>query len=91
MKDERIEDILSQSDIFGSCGKETLKKIAACKQVRFAAGDKIYSADSYEKCLGVVLSGKVEMFGVAIYILFRILAAYVLQAAILREEQELTV
>ncbi len=33
----------------------------------------------------------VELFGVAIYILFRILAAYVLQAAVLREEQELTV
>ena len=33
----------------------------------------------------------VELFGVAVYILFRILAAYVLQAAQLREEQELTV
>lgn len=33
----------------------------------------------------------VELFGAAIYILFRILAAYVLQAAVLREEQELTV
>ncbi len=33
----------------------------------------------------------VELFGAAVYILFRILAAYVLQAAVLREEQELTV
>lgn len=33
----------------------------------------------------------VELFGVAIYILFRILAAYVMQAAAIREEQELTV
>lgn len=33
----------------------------------------------------------VELFGAAVYILFRILAAYVLQAATLREEQELTV
>lgn len=33
----------------------------------------------------------VELFGVAICILFRILAAFVLQAAVLREEQELTV
>jgi len=33
----------------------------------------------------------IELFGAAVYILFRILAAYVLQAAKLREEQELTV
>ncbi len=33
----------------------------------------------------------VELFGAAIYILFRILAAYVLQAAVLREEQEMTI
>lgn len=33
----------------------------------------------------------VELFGAAVYILFRILSAYVLQAAELREEQELTV
>ena len=33
----------------------------------------------------------IELSGVAIFILFRILAAYVLQAAKLREEQELTV
>ena len=63
MKEERIVEILSHSDIFGSCSKETQKKIAACKRVRFASGEKIYSTDSYEKCLGVVLSGKLEMFG----------------------------
>ena len=33
----------------------------------------------------------VELFGVAIFILFRVLAAYVLKAAALQEEQELTV
>ena len=33
----------------------------------------------------------VELFGAAVYILFRILAAYVLQAAALQEEQEWTV
>ena len=35
--------------------------------------------------------GLVVLLGIAIYILFRILAAYVYQAAALREEQELTV
>ncbi len=33
----------------------------------------------------------IELFGAAVYVLFRILAAYVMQAATLREEQEWTV
>ena len=33
----------------------------------------------------------IELFGAAVYILFRILASYVLQAASLREEQEMTI
>ena len=63
MKEEQIAEILSHSVIFGPCDKETIAKAAACKRMRFNAGEKIYSTDSYEKCLGVILSGKVEMFG----------------------------
>ena len=63
MKEEHIVGILASSALFGSAERETLDKIAKCTVSRFNAAEPIYSTDSYRKCLGVILSGKVEMFG----------------------------
>lgn len=63
MKEERITETLKKSALFGSAENETLKKISRCTVRNFNSSEPIYSTDSYQKCLGVILSGRVEMFG----------------------------
>lgn len=60
---EKIAAILRGTGAFARAGNGSVAALCACPSRRFSAGDVIYSASSFEKCLCVVLSGKVVVSG----------------------------
>lgn len=65
MTDAKIREIISSCAVFSVSSPETLSVFLSCRRQSFSAGETIYSTGSFEKSLGIVLSGKVEISGAA--------------------------
>lgn len=63
MTDKKILSALESCGVFLGASEETYKKLLSCTIKHFEPGALIYSAESFEKSLGVVVSGKVEVYG----------------------------
>lgn len=63
MTDKKILSALSVCDVFSGASEKTYRELLCCTAKHFAAGELIYSAESFEKSLGVIISGKVEVYG----------------------------
>lgn len=63
MSEKKILSALRLSAVFSDASDETLRRMTSCSSENFRAGELIYSADSFEKSLGIIISGKVEVFG----------------------------
>lgn len=57
--------VIKQTEIFSRAGEETLSCLLMCRTETFSAGDIVYSSDSFESSLCIILSGRVVIFGAA--------------------------
>ena len=63
MSEKKFLSALRLCAVFSDASEETLRGLTVCRCGNFRAGEFIYSADSFEKSLGIIISGKVEVFG----------------------------
>ena len=63
MSEKQSLSALRLCAVFSDASEETLRGLTVCRCGNFRAGEFIYSADSFEKSLGIIISGKVEVFG----------------------------
>ena len=63
MSEKKIVSALRLCSVFSYASERTLRGLLSCRPEKFCAGDLIYSADSFEKSIGIIVSGKVEVFG----------------------------
>ena len=63
MSEKKIVSALRLCSVFSGASEQTLRGLLSCRPEKFCAGDLIYSADSFEKSIGIIVSGKVEVFG----------------------------
>lgn len=65
MTNEFVLKVISENRVFAGAGERTLSALLSCRRETFSTGDEIYSTDNFRKSFGIVLSGKVEIFGAA--------------------------
>ena len=63
MTDKKILSALDSCDVFSKASDTTYKELLSCSPKHFNPGELIYSAESFEKSLGIIVSGKVEVYG----------------------------
>ncbi len=63
MTDRKILSALGLCDVFSEASENTYKKLLCCDTKHFEPDELIYSAESFEKSLGIIVLGKVEVYG----------------------------
>ena len=63
MTDKKIISALDSCDVFSKASDATYKELLSCSPKHFNPGELIYSAESFEKNLGIIVFGKVEVYG----------------------------